>query len=930
MVHHGAHTHSTHVAVQLGTKSKMRPEDESRSRPSSRRGRPKAGSAGQGLFSKRVHPVCHRSFCPFQLALLLLRPCRGCSPIFHLSISRSPPLRWPHIIAVLTSSPCSYLSPPPPPLSFLYLLCRIDPSFLLLPTFSRPKHAARKMASAGALNMNTTSKQAEVDNGLKSPSSFSSPRRQQQAELPRGSESSIPEEVNAPAQMDNNSAGGGEEGEQEEEEDDDSEDDLDESDEEAHASPISSYSSGNTNAPKIRLGQGGSRAAPAMPGGPPPPTKDRRSTDAGSRASIGGSGPFSSPTAAGAMKRPPTSKTASSLRAPPMSRGLSEVSETTSSRSGPRAAIAKRSNLGDWAPRATPVYDDANAIDNLPAWNGMKTGEKTSRPINRVEKEMDWSMRRLLSENIFEQLLEDPLGRHRFRNFLASEGGEEMLDFYFDLSQYEQQTNNMKSTTEALHDLYLAQDADTQIELPSVYREDLYSQLRVAWEMQVTLSPVRENIRQSLYKDQFQRFVRSLLIEQNRVRLGAFNDEDQEYTGLGDCFCLTNPRAGSENPIVLASPGFVEVTGYPIRSIIGRNCRFLQGPSTAPDSVQRIRDALNAGKPITELLLNYRRDGTPFFCLLSIIPLRDASGQIAYYIGGQTNVTGTLASSKGLGFLVGNDLDVDGEPQSHMKNGYEISPTMARHFGQQDAVHTVQSSKMASSTSGSSFGNKRRGAAGAYNPTNASGPSGDRSLDSSAMGRQMSQSSKNGGGGSSSSGSGGFVNKLFGRSKPQSQIRVGGPQRLLGAEGAMRQAAPGRLADQMEAFADLYSRLIVFKRHKREVIFVTRSVLQAFGLPTESAGDTYNSELLHADFVSLMQGSHKGETKALRGAVQDAVKEGKQISLMTGLRPPKAGFVGRFRGDGGEQNIATYRAIHITPMYDRDHSPFAFVAVLGD
>ncbi|PWN24420.1 hypothetical protein BDZ90DRAFT_208071, partial [Jaminaea rosea] len=90
--------------------------------------------------------------------------------------------------------------------------------------------------------------------------------------------------------------------------------------------------------------------------------------------------------------------------------------------------------------------------------------------------------------------------------------------------------------------------------------------------------------------------------------------------------------------IVLVSPGFVSTTGYNTKAIIGRNCRFLQGPSTAPESVQRIRDALNAGRSCTEVLLNYRRDGTPFFCLLSIIPLRDAAGQVCYFIGGQTNV----------------------------------------------------------------------------------------------------------------------------------------------------------------------------------------------------------------------------------------------------------------------------------------------------
>lgn len=68
---------------------------------------------------------------------------------------------------------------------------------------------------------------------------------------------------------------------------------------------------------------------------------------------------------------------------------------------------------------------------------------------------------------------------------------------------------------------------------------------------------------------------------------------------------------------------------------MGRNCRFLQGPGTSPHSVQRIRDGLNSGEGCTELLLNYRRDGTPFYCLLSIIPLRDAVSRLLIAIGSE-------------------------------------------------------------------------------------------------------------------------------------------------------------------------------------------------------------------------------------------------------------------------------------------------------
>ncbi len=74
--------------------------------------------------------------------------------------------------------------------------------------------------------------------------------------------------------------------------------------------------------------------------------------------------------------------------------------------------------------------------------------------------------------------------------------------------------------------------------------------------------------------------------------------------------------------------------------VLGRNCRFLQGPKTSPHSVARLRDAISAGKESYEVFLNYRRDGSPFLNLLMTAPLMDSRGQIRYFIGAQVDVSG--------------------------------------------------------------------------------------------------------------------------------------------------------------------------------------------------------------------------------------------------------------------------------------------------
>ncbi|CAD6971793.1 unnamed protein product, partial [Tilletia controversa] len=186
--------------------------------------------------------------------------------------------------------------------------------------------------------------------------------------------------------------------------------------------------------------------------------------------------------------------------------------------------------------------------------------------------------------------------------------------------------------------------------LPSDLDASLLGSLRTTFALQHQLDGVHSYLMQTLFNSAFQRFIQASITEQSRVRLGAFASDDNG-DGLGAAFVLTNPRL-RDHPIVLVSPAFCDLTGYPQEAILQRNCRFLQGPSTSPASVQRIRDALNSGGSSIELLLNYKRNGEPFWNLLCIIPLRDAKGRVQYFVGGQVNVTGAL-TSHGLSFLLG-------------------------------------------------------------------------------------------------------------------------------------------------------------------------------------------------------------------------------------------------------------------------------------
>lgn len=93
-----------------------------------------------------------------------------------------------------------------------------------------------------------------------------------------------------------------------------------------------------------------------------------------------------------------------------------------------------------------------------------------------------------------------------------------------------------------------------------------------------------------------------------------------------------------DNPLIFVSEEFERQTGYPPEEALGRNCRFLQGPDTDPQAVQAIRDALAAETEITIDVLNYRKDGTPFWNRLRIRPLFDEHGRCQYFVGAQNPI----------------------------------------------------------------------------------------------------------------------------------------------------------------------------------------------------------------------------------------------------------------------------------------------------
>jgi PAS domain S-box-containing protein len=94
-----------------------------------------------------------------------------------------------------------------------------------------------------------------------------------------------------------------------------------------------------------------------------------------------------------------------------------------------------------------------------------------------------------------------------------------------------------------------------------------------------------------------------------------------------------------DRPLVYVNDAFETMTGYSRGASLGRNCRYLQGPGSDPQTVAELRRAIQDERPTSVELVNYRRDGSRFWNKVDVAPVRDAAGRVTHFVGFQTDVT---------------------------------------------------------------------------------------------------------------------------------------------------------------------------------------------------------------------------------------------------------------------------------------------------
>lgn len=129
-----------------------------------------------------------------------------------------------------------------------------------------------------------------------------------------------------------------------------------------------------------------------------------------------------------------------------------------------------------------------------------------------------------------------------------------------------------------------------------------------------------------------------------------------------------------EQPLIYINEGFERLTGYSSKSMLGKNCRFLQGEDTDPATVQEIRDALVSGKECVVEILNYKKNGKQFWNRLSLTPVSGADGKVTHVIGVQSDITDRKNTEEAL-IEANRQLEL---ANRHMKSNLEAAARIQR------------------------------------------------------------------------------------------------------------------------------------------------------------------------------------------------------------------------------------------------------------
>jgi PAS domain S-box-containing protein len=145
-------------------------------------------------------------------------------------------------------------------------------------------------------------------------------------------------------------------------------------------------------------------------------------------------------------------------------------------------------------------------------------------------------------------------------------------------------------------------------------------------------------------RDAFEALARELTDKQARLRL-----MESAVVHARDAVIVLEavPHPDRGRSVLYVNDAFTALTGYPADEAVGRSLHFLRGPKTDPATLDRLRQALDAGLPFKGEVLNYRKDGGEVWVDVSLVPVAGPDG-CSHFVMIQRDITNRKRTEEAL------------------------------------------------------------------------------------------------------------------------------------------------------------------------------------------------------------------------------------------------------------------------------------------
>uniref|UniRef100_A0A8C2H1K9 Voltage-gated inwardly rectifying potassium channel KCNH3 n=1 Tax=Cyprinus carpio TaxID=7962 RepID=A0A8C2H1K9_CYPCA len=155
----------------------------------------------------------------------------------------------------------------------------------------------------------------------------------------------------------------------------------------------------------------------------------------------------------------------------------------------------------------------------------------------------------------------------------------------------------------------------------------------------------------------------------------------KRFDGTHSNFLLGNAQGSHGYPIVYCSDGFCELTGFARTEVMKKTCtcQFLHGQETSERVTQQVDKTLEGQREFQTEVRYYRKNGTAFWCLLDIVPIKNEKGEVVLFLLSFKNITDSYGKSH-----PGSTTEEDG---THNRKSSRTHLSQARERGRSVLYH---------------------------------------------------------------------------------------------------------------------------------------------------------------------------------------------------------------------------------------------------